>query len=818
MSYYIDVVLPIPLERLFTYTVTQAQAQRLRKGMRVAVSFGKTRIYTALVMDIHSNPPQAYEAKPIHQLLDEVPSVNEIQLRHWEWIASYYMCTLGEVFRTAVPGALLLESETIVLLHADFQKESIQLEEEEEMVLLALKNRGPLSVNDISHLLEKKTVLPILNKLVRLKAIMLKEALVDQYKPKMLRYVRMAKSYNDEVALEQLLDSMKRAPKQIQAILALFQLQSSEKKPVLIKSLQKESRVSPGVIRALLDKGILEEFSLRTDRVSYSGGDDVKDSVGLNQGQNAALQTMKEGHNDGKVVLLHGVTSSGKTELYVKLIEECLKNGQQVLYLLPEIALTAQLIQRLEAYFGSRISVYHSRYNQQERVEVWYNVMGEKSKAQLIIGARSSLFLPYSRLGLIIVDEEHETSFKQYDPAPRYHARDAAIVLAHMHDARVVLGSATPSIESYYNVQAGKYAYAGLIRRYGNVLMPEIELVDLKLLRRKKRLKGHFSDRLIELIHETLEVKEQVILFQNRRGFAPIVECTSCGHSPGCPNCDVSLTYHRHRNQLRCHYCGHHVELQPACLACGNPSLDTKGFGTQQVEEEALTLFPEAQIARMDYDTTRGKHSHARIIQDFENQEIDILIGTQMLTKGLDFRHVNLVGIMNADTLLNFPDFRAHEKSFQMMTQVAGRAGRTEKRGMVIIQTYNPYHRILQQVSNNDYDTMYSEQLYEREQYHYPPHNRIIRLTFKHKEYNRLNEAAEWFTKALRLKYRSWILGPEYPPVPRIRNQYLKHLLVKIPKNVSPSKMKNSIKRTEQSFHAISQYKGVRVIYDVDHL
>ncbi len=818
MNYYIDVVLPIPLERLFTYVVTPAEAQQLKKGMRVAVPFGKTRIYTALVMEIHNMPPQAYEAKSIHQILEKVPSVNETQLQHWEWIASYYMCTLGEVFRTAVPGALLLESETIVLLNSDFQKGKQQLKEEQEMVLLALKNRGALSVNDISELLEKKTVLPILNELVRLRAIMLKEELVEQYKPKMLRYVEIAKGFQEENALEQLLESMKRAPKQIQAILALFQLQSANKKPVLLKSLQQKSRVSPGVIRALLDKGILEEFSLRTDRVSYSETDNIRETVVLNDDQNSALETIKEGHEAGKVMLLHGVTSSGKTELYVKLIEDCFEKGKQVLYLLPEIALTAQLIQRLRAYFGKMISVYHSRYNMQERVEVWFNVMGRKSKAQLIIGARSSLFLPYTRLGLIIVDEEHETSFKQYDPAPRYHARDAAIVLAQMHGARVVLGSATPSIESYYNVQAGKYAYAGLTRRYGNVLMPEIELVDLKLSRRKKRLKGHFSDRLIELIHESLEVKQQVILFQNRRGFAPIVECTSCGHSPGCPNCDVSLTYHRHRNQLRCHYCGHHAELQPACLACGNHSLDTKGFGTQQVEEEAGVLFPEARIARMDFDTTRGKHAHEKIIQKFEDQEIDILIGTQMLTKGLDFRHVNLVGIMNADTLLNFPDFRAHEKSFQMLTQVAGRAGRTEKRGQVVIQTYNPYHLILQQVSSNDYLTMYSEQLYEREQYHYPPHNRIIRITFKHKEYNKLNEAAEWFTEALRLKYSSWILGPEYPPIPRIRNQYLKHVLVKIPRKVSPTKMKNSIKRTEQSFHAISQYKGVRVIYDVDHL
>lgn len=818
MDYYINVVLPIPLERLFTYQITAAQASLIKPGMRVAVPFGKTRIYTALVIEIHHDPPEAYEAKPIHQILDEIPMVGEIQLQHWQWIAKYYMCTLGEVFRTAVPSALLLESETVVIRNSDFDKDDNGLSDDEFIVLEALEHRGALEVNEISSILEKKTVLPILNGLVRKRAIILKEELIEQYKPKMLRYVRLAPLYQEETELQQLLDSLKKAPKQIQTVLVLFQLEAESKKPVLLKSLQQESRVSPGVIRSLLNKGVFEEYSMRTDRVVHRGKDLGISTLKLNEQQTGALNDIRTSLEKEKVTLLHGVTSSGKTELYVKLIEECLAKNQQVLYLLPEIALTAQLIERLKAYFGSSISVYHSRYNVQERVEVWFNVLARKTKAQLIIGARSSLFLPYSELGLIIVDEEHESSYKQYDPAPRYHARDAAIVLARMHGARVLLGSATPSIESFYNVKKDKYGYASLTRRYGNVQLPEMELVDLKELTRKKKLKGHFSDRLIALIHETLEADEQVILFQNRRGFAPIVECTSCGHSPGCPNCDVSLTYHRHRNQLRCHYCGHHTDLQPACLACGNHSLDTKGFGTQQLEDEAKALFGEAKIGRMDFDTTRGKHAHSKIIHAFEQREIDILVGTQMLTKGLDFRHVNLVGIMNADTLLNFPDFRAHERSFQMLTQVAGRAGRTEKRGKVIIQTYNPYHQILQQVTTGDYGAMYSEQIYEREQFKYPPQNRIIKITLKHKEYNKLNEAAEWLAKSIRQKCGPWVLGPEFPPIPRIRNQYLKHILIKIPREVSHSKMKKSIKRLEQSFNAISHYRGVRLIYDVDHM
>ncbi len=818
MDHFINVVLPIPLERLFTYRISSSEAQIAKPGLRVAVPFGKKRIYTALIIEVHHSPPEAYEAKPIHQILDREPMVGELQIRHWGWIASYYMCTLGEVFRTAIPGALLLESETVVIGNEEFTKDGHDLKEEEWMVLEALQNRGPLKVDDIISLLEKKTVFPLLHELVRKNAVALKEELVAQYKPKMVRYVQLAAVYQAESELEKLLDTLKRAPKQIQAVLALFQLQAQGQESVSMKQLRQESGVSAAVIKSLTDKGVLEEFSRQRDRVVFEQIGGFKPTVTLNEHQKEAITRIREHFDDQKVTLLHGVTSSGKTEIYVKLIEQYLEAGKQVLYLLPEIALTAQLIQRLQTYFGDRISVFHSRYNMQERVEVWFNVRAAKTKAQLIVGARSALFLPFSDLGLVIVDEEHETSYKQYDPAPRYHARDTAIVLARMHGACVLLGSATPSIETYYNVRRAKYGYASLTRRYGDVLMPEIELVDLKKLQRKKMLKGHFSRRLLELMEETLSLEEQIILFQNRRGFAPIVECTSCGHSPGCPNCDVSLTYHRFTNQLRCHYCGYNTEIQPSCQACGNASLDTKGFGTQQIEEEVKELFPQARVGRMDFDTTRGKHAHSRIIRDFEDREIDVLVGTQMLTKGLDFRHVNLVGIMNADSLLNFPDFRAHERSYQMLTQVAGRAGRTQKRGKVIIQTYNPYHKILQQVTTGDYEAMYNEQLYEREQYHYPPHNRIIRITMKHRAFHTLNEAADWFSRSLRQQFGEWILGPEYPAIPRIRNQYLKHILVKIPKSRSLTKTKNSIKRIEQSFNAISQYRGVRVIYDVDHL
>ncbi|MBT8297365.1 MAG: primosomal protein N' [Maribacter sp.] len=818
MQHFINVILPIPLEKLFTYRISKTEFEYLEIGMRVAVPFGKSKIYTALVYEIHSTPPELYEAKEIHKILDEHPIVNKLQLQHWRWIADYYMCTLGEVFRSALPSAFLLESETLILRNERGTVVEEDLKDDEFLVFEALQHQSTLKVHEVSAIVDKKNVLPILNRLLAKNVILLKDEIYEQYKPKLVRYVKLGASYQTEDKLEELLDSLKRAPKQSQVVLTLFQLQATDKKPIKVKDLESSSGTSKAVIKALISKGILEEFHIQTDRVNYEGASEYFDLKKLNENQQKALDKILQNFENKKVTLLHGVTSSGKTEVYVKLIEACLGQGRQALYLLPEIALTTQLITRLQDYFGEKVSVYHSKYSVHERVEVWNNVLASKAKAQIVLGARSAMFLPYADLGLIIVDEEHEGSFKQFDPAPRYHARDAAIVLSNLHKANMLLGSATPSIESYHNSKIGKYGYASIERRFGDVLMPDIELVDIKEQTRKRRMNGHFSERLLNEITETLENGEQVILFQNRRGFAPIVECTTCGHSPQCPNCDVSLTYHQFKKQLRCHYCGHHKALMESCEACGSQTLDTKGFGTQQVEQELKILFPNANVGRMDLDTTRGKYGYEKIITAFEQQELDILVGTQMLTKGLDFRNVNLVGIMNADSLLNFPDYRAHERSFQLMTQVAGRAGRTQKRGKVIIQSYNPYHQILKQVSTHDYKGMFKEQLYEREQFLYPPVNRIIKIIFKHKNYHTLNEAADWFTKALRNVFSSGILGPEYPPVARIRNQYLKNVIIKIPIGQSLGKTKNSIKRIESSFNAISQFRSVRVIYNVDHI
>ncbi|VAW10019.1 Helicase PriA essential for oriC/DnaA-independent DNA replication [hydrothermal vent metagenome] len=818
MQHFVNVILPIPLEKLFTYSITETEAGFLIPGMRVSVPFGKSKIYTALVHEVHTAPPTVYKAKEIHQILDEHSLVNQIQLKHWQWIADYYMCSIGEVFRSAVPSAFLLESETLILKNDMIEVDESDLKDDEFLIFEALQHQSVLKVHEVAAIIDRKNIMPILNRLLKKNVILIKEEIFEQYRPKHVRYVKLAAVHESEENLEKLLESLTRAPKQSQVILSLFQLRAASKNPIKLSELEKASLTSRAVIKSLVDKGILEAYSIRTDRVVYRGSEENSSLKSLNEQQEKALNDIQRAFDNEKATLLHGVTSSGKTEVYVKLVEQCIANKKQALYLLPEIALTTQLIGRLQEYFGEKVSVYHSKYSIQERVEVWNNIIAQKTKAQVVIGARSALFLPFSNLGLIIVDEEHEGSFKQFDPAPRYHARDAAIVLANLHGANILLGSATPSIESFYNAKIKKYGYAKIDRRYGNVIMPDIELVDIKEQTRKRKMKGHFSERLLEEITETLDAGKQVILFQNRRGYAPIVECTTCGNSPQCPNCDVSLTYHQYKKQLRCHYCGHHMALQESCQACGSQTMNTKGFGTEQVEQELHSLFPDAKVGRMDLDTTRGKYSYERIITSFEQQELDILVGTQMLAKGLDFRNVNLVGIMNADSLLNFPDYRAHERSFQLLTQVSGRAGRTKKRGKVIVQSYNPYHQILKQVSTNDYEEMFKEQLYEREQYKYPPVNRIIKITFKHRDYNKLNEAADWFVKALRNVFGGSVLGPEYPPVARIRNQYIKNVIIKINPGQSTAKTKLSIKRIEKSFNAISFYRSVRVIYNVDHI
>ncbi|MCH4552517.1 replication restart helicase PriA [Aestuariibaculum lutulentum] len=817
MQHFIDVIIPVPLQKLFTYSITAAEADFLNVGMRVSVPFGKSKIYTGIVYKIHHEAPEVYEAKDIHQILDETPIVNEKQLQLWQWLSSYYMCTLGDVMRAALPSAFILESETIITKNSEKEIDESILKDDEFLVFDALQFQSSLKIHDISNILGIKNALPIIKRLIEKEVIIVEEEVYEKYKPKLVRYVRLHNSYTSEVDLHHLLDDLSRAPKQHKVIMTLFSLSASTKKPVKVADLSKASGASSSIVKALIDKGILEEYFIQTDRVEFEGEGDNAATKRLNEYQETALSQIKESFNTQSVVLLHGVTSSGKTEVYVKLIEEALNREEQVLYLLPEIALTTQLITRLQNYFGEQVSVFHSKYSTHERVEVWNNVLNNSHKAQVVLGARSSIFLPFNNLGLIIVDEEHEQSFKQFDPAPRYHARDTAVVLAHFYQAKTLLGSATPSLESYFNAKQNKYGFVEITTRYNNVLMPDMELVDIKDKHKRKKMKGHFSDRLIEEMTEALSEGFQVILFQNRRGFSPIVECNTCGHSPQCPNCDVSLTYHRYKNQLRCHYCGYVMAMQDNCMACGSPEIDSKGFGTEQIETEVKALFPDYKVARMDLDTTRGKYGYEKIITALEQQEIDILVGTQMLTKGLDFRNVKLVGVMNADNMLNFPDFRAHERSFQLMLQVAGRAGRTDVRGKVLIQTYNPHHNILQQVSTNDYISMYNEQMDERYNFKYPPVYKQIKITLKHKDYLNVENASIWYAKSLRNAFGDYVLGPESPPVARIRNQFHKNILVKIPKKQSLAKTKEAIIKINNSFLSIKDFRSVKVVLNVDN-
>ncbi|KGL63287.1 primosomal protein N' [Polaribacter sp. Hel1_85] len=812
MQHFIDVILPIPIQKTFTYSVTEDEATFLQKGMRVAVSFGKSKMYSALVFNIHQTKPILYEAKEIHQILDETPLVNELQLQLWQWISSYYMCSLGDVYRASLPSAFLLESETIINKNDSFTDESI-LADDEFLIFEALQHQSQLTIHQVITILGKKKVMPIVNSLIKKSAITIKEEIYEQYKPKLVKYVRLNAAYTSDDSLEKLLEELSRAKKQRDAVLTFFQL-SAAKKPIKSKELEVKSNVSSTILKSLVDKNIFEIYHIQTDRIQFKG--DTNSLKELNEFQEKALAEIKETFKEKDVTLLHGITSSGKTEVYTKLIQEVLDQGKQVLFLLPEIALTTQIITRLQFYFGEQISVFHSKYSMNERVEVWNNVLENKPKARIILGARSSIFLPFSNLGLIVVDEEHETSYKQFEPSPRYNARDSAIVLAKIHKAKILLGSATPSLESYFNAQQKKYGFVELNKRFGNVQLPKIELIDVKEKQRKKEMTGHFSDRLLKLIKEALEEKEQVILFQNRRGFSPVVECKTCGISPQCPNCDVSLTYHKFRHELRCHYCNYQRAMPNSCGACGSNTLDNKGFGTEQIELELKELFPDYKIGRMDLDTTRGKYGYQKIIGAFEAKEIDVLVGTQMLSKGLDFENVSLVGVLNADSMLNFPDFRAHERAYDMMVQVSGRAGRSKKQGNVAIQTYNPYHQILQQVSTTNYTEMYKEQLQERWQYKYPPYYRLIKITLKHRDYQKVDSGVNWLAKALQNSFGEHVLGPTAPAVSRIRNQYIKNIVIKIPPKQSLANTKKQLQKIKDTFEAVKDFRPIRFITDVD--
>lgn len=816
MDKFVDVILPLPLYNCFTYSLPEEMAETVQIGCRVIVPFGRKKFYTAIVQNLHYSAPKEYEVKEVASVLDASPVLLPMQLKFWNWVAEYYLCTQGEVYKAALPSGLKLESETIVEYNPDFESD-VHLPEREKKILDLLAIDPEQSVT----LLEKgsgiKNILTVIKSLLDKEAIFIKEELKRTYKPKTETRVRLTATAREEQRLKQLFDELERAPRQLDLLMKYIELSGvlgNQLKEVTKKELLQRASASPAIFNGLIDKAVFEVYQQEIGRLSCAV--QVNQPLNpLNEVQQCAYDEVIRSFDDKNVCLLHGVTSSGKTEIYIHLIEETIRQGKQVLYLLPEIALTTQITERLQRVFGRRLGVYHSKFPDAERVEIWQKQMSEEGY-DIILGVRSSIFLPFRNLGLIIVDEEHENTYKQQDPAPRYHARNAAIVLASMYGAKTLLGTATPSIETWANATSGKYGLVELKERYKEIQLPEIVPVDIKELIRKKRMNGAFSPLLLQYIREALEQKEQVILFQNRRGFAPMIECHTCGWVPKCKNCDVSLTFHKGLNQLTCHYCGYTYQPPRVCPACGGVDLRHRGFGTEKIEDEIKAIFPEATVARMDLDTTRTRAAYERIISDFEQGKTNILIGTQMVSKGLDFDHVSVVGILNADTMLNYPDFRAYERAFQLMAQVAGRAGRKNKRGRVVLQTKSIDHPIISQVILNDYEGMVGVQLAERQMFHYPPYYRLIYVYLKNRNETLLDLMAQTMAGKLRVIFGNRVLGPDKPSVARVQTLFIRKIIIKIEINASIARTRELLIQVQKEMLAEDQFKSLLVYYDVD--
>ena len=818
MKKYVDVIVPLPIASQYTYSLPDALEGSVQEGCRVVVPFGKKKFYTAVVTKVHEVAPEGYETKEVEELLDERPVILPRQLQLWDWLASYYLCTLGDVYKAALPSGMKIESETIILYNEEFEAME-PLPGAEQQVLDWLNTEREQCITQLQRKYGQKNVLPVIKKLLDKEAVFVKEDLKRTYKPRTEARVRLMNAGMTEAQMQSLFNEMGRAKKQLAVLMKYVELSGwcgldSCLKEVSKKELMEASGASSAVFNGLLEKGIFELYYQEIGRLSKVAMETVPLNP-LNVAQQRALDGIHASFHEKNVCLLHGVTSSGKTEIYIHLIQKAVEEGKQVLYLLPEIALTAQITERLRKVFGHRLGVYHSKFPDAERVEIWKKQLEEQAY-DVILGVRSSVFLPFKRLGLVIVDEEHENTYKQQDPAPRYHARSAAIMLASMYGAKVLLGTATPSVESYFNALSGKYGLVELKERYKEIRLPHIEQVDIKELVHQKRMSGPFSPTLMQEIRKALENKEQVILFQNRRGFAPMVECHTCAWVPKCKNCDVSLTYHKGLNQLTCHYCGYTCPVPKICPACGETDLRNRGFGTERVEDDVKLVFPEARVARMDLDTTRTRTAYEKIISDFEQGKTDILIGTQMVSKGLDFERVSVVGILNADTMLNYPDFRSYERAFQLMAQVAGRAGRKNKQGLVILQTKSPDLPVIHQVMRNDYEQLYYDQLAERQLFRYPPYYRLVYVYLKHRKEEVLDMAADMMAAQLRAGLGDRVLGPDKPPVARIQTLFIKKMIVKVEQTASMSKVRNYLLAVQRAVMADERFRSLVVYYDVD--
>jgi len=811
---FVTVILPMAVPKPYTYYVPEEWVDKVRFGVRVEVQFGKSRQYTALVIDVHGNPPPGHQPKPLLSVVAEQPLINPLQLKLWQWIGNYYCCTLGEVMHAALPSNLKLASETLISLSPVFDGDVTDLSEKEHIVVQALTAQHELSIEDLRKILDQKTVYPFVKSLLEKKIIYLQEDLKTKYSPKTIGCVRLREPYasNPEL-MGEAFDKLSRSERQTEALMAYLKIAKTQ------EFIRKQDiynivpRVDASVLNAMAKKKIIELYDREVSRLGAYEEETIDSDV-LSLQQDEAIAQLRVQLEEKNVALLHGVTGSGKTRVYVELMQEALTRGEQVLYLLPEIALTAQIISRLQKIFGDDIAVYHSRLNSNERVELWKEILNGKP---IVLGARSALFMPFKNLKLVIVDEEHDPSYKQNDPNPRYNGRDAAIYMAQTFGAKVILGTATPSIESYYNAKSGKYGLVEMPERFGGLELPETIIADVKQELKERKLQSHFTTTLIDELKAALERGEQAILFQNRRGFAPTYRCTTCGWHAECIHCDVSLTYHKHFNALKCHYCGYQTKLPTVCPACGAKELTLIGFGTEKIEDELKIYLPEASIKRMDLDTVRSKNAHGQIINDFEERRIDILVGTQMVTKGLDFDNVAIVGVLSADQLLQFPDFRATERGFQLMLQVSGRAGRKHKRGKVIIQAMNTAHPVLGEVIRNDFLTFFQRELQERHQFQYPPFARLIRITIKHKKPDILNQGGKILEKSLKSKLGEWVIGPAVPYVGRVRGYFLLDFLIKLPRDSQKIRFaKDSLLDAISALNTTEGYTTIRANVDVD--
>jgi primosomal protein N' (replication factor Y) (superfamily II helicase) len=809
MNLFADIIVPLALPGTYTYSIPEPLQPKAAAGKRVVVSFGTQRLYSGIIVGL-KNESSFPQTKDVLEIIDDAPVLNSLHLQFWHWLCDYYLCYPGEVMHAAMPTGMRFDSETFFsLLNDDAQ---LNLNDDEIILVEALRHRS-YALKDIQKLLSKKNVYPVIRKLVNEGIITGDEVLRNQYKARTEKYFKLTHAYTDEQLNEILEQWDKRAAKQLELLQEIIFL--SEISPfVSKKELNEKFPNAAASLKKLMEKNLIEEIVIQKGRLKETPIVEEKDIV-LTHKQLLAFQAIQQSFQQHEVTLLHGVTSSGKTHIYIKLIEEMLQHKMQVLYMLPEIAITSQIIRKLKTFFGNKVGVYHSKFNTNERVEIWNKVLSEEY--QVVLGVRSSLFLPFQHLGLIIVDEEHDSSYKQQDPSPRYHARDAAVMLGKLTDAKVLLGTATPSLETYKNVKEGKYGLVEMNERFLGYRMPEVVVVNTKEAQRKKQMRSHFSQTLLDEIQKTLNQKEQVILFQNRRGYAPFIQCGECSFIPKCKNCDVSLTYHKHINKLKCHLCGYTEKNHERCSACGSHNLKMQGIGTEKIEDEIALLFPQAKLDRLDIDAARGKEVHQVIIEKFETRETDILVGTQMVTKGLDFDHVHLVGIIHVDQLLNYPDFRSSERTFQLVAQVSGRAGRKAHNGLVILQTSRPEHPVVQFAAAHDYRSFYDYELQHRSRFFYPPFSRMIRITVKHKELNAAVQAAQYLLKHISLPANVKLLGPVTPVISRIKNLYLQDIVFKIPKN--SALLQQAKEQIEHAIHQVTQnalLKTAQFHVDVD--